>query len=163
MPLGRDFENPPWMRVITDDYSKSLNTALLNGGVAGKPSWHKMLRKKAKKCLTGYEVIGKETFGDPCKLEVTRLKLSPITGRSHQLRVHCAALGHPIVGDDIYGYDGRAACYGGVGKQVNSRMEKNIQAFVRANKVGLKLHAKTLLVTHPKTKEILQFEAPVPF
>lgn len=33
----------------------------------------------------------------------TRLRLRPVTGRSHQLRVHCAAIGHPIVGDPIYG------------------------------------------------------------
>lgn len=32
----------------------------------------------------------------------TRLALSPVTGRSHQLRVHCAHLGHPILGDDLY-------------------------------------------------------------
>ena len=46
-------------------------------------------------------------------LPVTRLKLIPMTERTHQLCVHCAAIGHPIVGDDIYGYSGDGSPHGG--------------------------------------------------
>ena len=46
----------------------------------------------------------------PGGLDVTRVRLIPKTGRTHQLRVHCSSLGHPIVGDDIYGYDGAGNC-----------------------------------------------------
>lgn len=38
-----------------------------------------------------------------CSRQTTRVELEPVTGRSHQLRVHMAALGHPILGDELYG------------------------------------------------------------
>lgn len=50
-----------------------------------------------KKALTEYEVI--ENMGK----EMSLLQLRPITGRTHQLRAHCAAIGHPIIGDGKYG------------------------------------------------------------
>ena len=59
--------------------------------------------EKGKESLTLYEVMGEvEIEGQPRTL----LKLQPITGRTHQLRVHCAhpgGLGMPILGDDLYG------------------------------------------------------------
>ncbi len=67
----------------------------------------------------------------------TRLELEPITGRTHQLRVHLQALGHPILGDPLYG-DARLA-------------------------PRLLLHARDLSFAHPVTGEALSFHAPVPF
>jgi len=46
------------------------------------------------------------------------MELVPITGRTHQLRVHCAAIGHPIVGDNIYGANGAGSSYGGFSEEV---------------------------------------------
>lgn len=69
----------------------------------------------------------------------TRVQLSPVTGRSHQLRVHMLALGHPILGDPIYA-TGKA------------------RDFPR-----LMLHAQTLLLHHPDTNERVTFVAPCPF
>ncbi len=82
---------------------------------------------------THYEVIDR---GD----NETRVKLTPVTGRSHQLRVHMLALGHPILGDRFYGEG---------------------EALARAPR--LMLHAKLLTIRHPGTKEMVTFEAPVPF
>jgi tRNA pseudouridine32 synthase/23S rRNA pseudouridine746 synthase len=48
--------------------------------------------------LTRYRVIETDA-----SLKVTRVELAPITGRSHQLRVHMESAGHPILGDDLYG------------------------------------------------------------
>eukprot|EP00559_Dactyliosolen_fragilissimus_P002704 CAMPEP_0184873346 /NCGR_PEP_ID=MMETSP0580-20130426/41794_1 /TAXON_ID=1118495 /ORGANISM="Dactyliosolen fragilissimus" /LENGTH=372 /DNA_ID=CAMNT_0027376245 /DNA_START=257 /DNA_END=1375 /DNA_ORIENTATION=- len=48
------------------------------------------------------------------QLPVTRVELTPITGRTHQLRVHCAAIGHPIVADPAYGIMGEASPNGGI-------------------------------------------------
>lgn len=48
--------------------------------------------------LTRYRVIDIDTAR-----AVTRIELDPVTGRSHQLRVHLEAMGHPIIGDDFYG------------------------------------------------------------
>ncbi len=69
----------------------------------------------------------------------TRVRLTPHTGRSHQLRVHMLALGHAIVGDQIYAPD-------------------RFRQYPR-----LMLHAETLSLHHPVTKERVSFSAPVPF
>ena len=51
-----------------------------------------------KPSLTRYRLLGFDALSNS-----SRVELEPITGRSHQLRVHMAALGHPILGDDLYG------------------------------------------------------------
>lgn len=75
---------------------------------------------------------------DPA-MNVTRVELEPITGRSHQLRVHMAELGHPILGDDLYA----GAAEG------------------KADR--LLLHAMDLAFVHPLTGEALSFHCPPPF
>jgi tRNA pseudouridine32 synthase/23S rRNA pseudouridine746 synthase len=70
----------------------------------------------------------------------TRLALEPLTGRSHQLRVHLLALGHPIVGDTLYA-----------------------PPDVAARSPRLLLHAHTLAFAHPLSGEALSFESPLPF
>lgn len=68
-----------------------------------------------------------------------RLRLAPLTGRSHQLRVHMKALGHPILGDPLYA-EGAAADW-----------------------PRLMLHAEELRLTHPRTGAPLRLRARVPF
>jgi len=63
------------------------------------------------------------------------LELTPFTGRTHQLRVHCAAAGWPILGDSIYGHGGP---------------------------IGLQLHARAITIPLYKNKEPVMVEAPVP-
>lgn len=70
----------------------------------------------------------------------SRLVLAPITGRSHQLRVHLAAIGHPILGDALYAPN---------------------DVVQRATR--LLLHATQLRFTHPVTGNSLQFDSPAPF
>ena len=70
----------------------------------------------------------------------TRVELEPITGRSHQLRVHLQALGHPILGDALYA----------------------TQA-VQDKAPRLLLHACALRLTHPASGAPLQFESAAPF
>lgn len=71
--------------------------------------------------------------------ETTRVRLYPLTGRSHQLRVHMMALGHPILGDPLYA-EGPAR-----------------------EAPRLMLHAEVLRIRHPDTRQFMTFSAPVPF
>jgi tRNA pseudouridine32 synthase/23S rRNA pseudouridine746 synthase len=91
-----------------------------------------------KKSLTNYSVLSYSTMssGD----ESTLIELRPVTGRSHQLRVHMLALGHPILGDRLYAH------------------EKALTVSPR-----LQLHARNLSLTHPVTGELLCFVSPCPF
>lgn len=72
--------------------------------------------------------------------ENTRVELLPFTGRSHQLRIHCDALGHPILGDNLYGTT-----------QSQTATEQ------------LCLHAQSLTFTHPSSEERLTFSSSAPF
>lgn len=70
----------------------------------------------------------------------SRVELTPVTGRSHQLRVHMLSIGHPLLGDRLYA-EGEAL-------ELRDR---------------LCLHASMLALTHPQSGERLRFESPAPF
>ena len=111
------------------------------GQIHNHPGYLRMVGKEAKASLTTFRILSYEylidnslttTAGDdndnnssikssaPKLLPITRVELTPVTGRTHQLRVHCAAVGHPIVGDSIYGYNGEGAPRGGLGYCTNN-------------------------------------------
>ena len=70
----------------------------------------------------------------------TRVELLPFTGRSHQLRIHCDALGHPILGDNLYGTE-----------------------YSQNATEQLCLHAQSLSFYHPSTGKLLTFTSLPPF
>jgi 23S rRNA pseudouridine955/2504/2580 synthase len=76
--------------------------------------------------------------------DATLVQASPKTGRTHQIRVHAASLGHPIVGDERYGLDE-------VNRNFKSRGHKR-----------LFLHAETLQFEHPVTGALMTISAPLP-
>lgn len=86
---------------------------------------------KGKPALTRFQVL--ERFGD-----YTLVELQLETGRTHQIRVHMAYIGHPVAGDEVYGPR----------KTLKGR--------------GQFLHARTLGFTHPRTGEVLEFTAEAP-
>lgn len=71
----------------------------------------------------------------------TLVCLTPITGRTHQLRVHMQALGHAIIGDEFYADN--------IGKQLSPNR--------------LALHAASITLTHPSTEQRMTFDCPPPF
>jgi 23S rRNA pseudouridine1911/1915/1917 synthase len=88
--------------------------------------------KNAKSAITHFETI---KIYD----RFTHIRLKLETGRTHQIRVHMAHIGHPIAGDPVYG--------------------------LKKNETGLKgqcLHAKVIGFIHPRTNEYLEFDSPLP-
>ena len=92
-------------------------------------------RERGKPSLTRWRATGPGPIAG-----TTRVELEPVTGRSHQLRVHLQAIGHPILGDALYG-----------------------PAEVQAMAPRLLLHATALQLAHPATGEPLAFASPAPF
>ena len=89
-----------------------------------------MVRDDGKRAVTDYEVIGEAE-------DYSLLRIHLLTGRTHQIRVHFQSLGHPLLGDDLYG----GPCER-IGRQA--------------------LHAYTVKLTHPVTGEEMKWVAPVP-
>ena len=88
-----------------------------------------------QKAITHYEVM--ERFSD-----ITYLKLNLETGRTHQIRVHMASIGHPLLGDSVYGGD-------------RTTFESKHRACIQ----GQCLHAGELHFTHPITGEEMHLTA----
>ena len=86
-----------------------------------------------KKMITRYVI--RETYGDMALVELT-----PETGRTHQIRLQLARLGHPIVGESVYSKD-----------------QTRVMGFSRCA-----LHASKLIFQHPATGKVIVFEAPMP-
>ncbi|KGE05351.1 pseudouridine synthase [Pseudohaliea rubra] len=136
--LGRLFQE----RRVEKDY-----LAVVDGIVADDageidlplaPDWERRPRQKVchsegRAALTRYRVLARE--GDR-----TRLLLSPVTGRSHQLRLHLAAVGHPIIGCDLYA-----------------------PPAVEARSPRLLLHASRLAFPHPVSGAWLERRCPATF
>lgn len=86
--------------------------------------------KNSKEAVTHYEVL--QQFD-----KHSHIKCILETGRTHQIRVHMAYIGHSVLGDDVYG-----------------KPYKNLE--------GQCLHAKKIGFIHPITKEYLEFDSPLP-
>ncbi len=96
--------------------------------------------------VTTWKVLGRSAREGG---RLTWLALEPLTGRTHQLRVHCAAMGWPIVGDTIYG------------TQASLRRLRK-EAPPRTGGPGLHLHAREVVVPLYKNRAAIRATAPVP-
>lgn len=94
----------------------------------------KVCFKTGRNSLTYYKVLDREVSN------ISRVELYPVTGRTHQLRLHMKSIGHPILGDSLYS---DKATFNS-----SSRLE---------------LHALSLKIAHPKTNKTQVYNAPAPF
>ncbi len=87
--------------------------------------------------------------------QMSLLELELKTGRTHQIRVHCATIDHPIVGDPLYGGGGKKSA--GILRSVSQDVVAQIRSIRRQM-----LHAWQLTIVHPRSQATLTFQAPVP-
>lgn len=109
-----------------------------NGTVDMPIGRHPVERKKMAIIKNGRNAVTHFTVMERFK-NTTIIEARLETGRTHQIRVHMAYLGHPLVGDPVYGY---------------KRQKYNLK--------GQMLHAKTLGFIHPRTGEYMEFSSPLP-
>ncbi len=144
--LVRDLQD----RRIAREYRALVHGQLISGGtITAAIGRHPSLRTrmavtdKGKTATTHYRIVRKYPA-------CTDIKLRLETGRTHQIRVHLAHLGHPIIGDPVYGGRKRFP------KNVSETLRGKIAAFPRQA-----LHAVRLELAHPLTEQRLELEAPL--
>lgn len=120
---------------------------LIDSSIGRHPSQRKRMStrtKRGRRSITRWKKI--EEY-DHC----TFLEVFPQTGRTHQIRVHLSSIGHPVLGDPLYGRKNKpGAIHDPALKECVKRL--NRQA----------LHAQRLAFTHPRTGEKVQFISPIP-
>jgi len=119
----------------------------IDSEIGRNPSERKRMSTRTKRgrpALTRWRVL--ERFKG-----VTFLELSPKTGRTHQIRVHLSSIGHPILGDPLYG---RKAKTGAI---EDPMLRKCVETMARQV-----LHAHRLGFIHPQTVERVEFVSPIP-
>ncbi|MBH44435.1 MAG: RNA pseudouridine synthase [Gammaproteobacteria bacterium] len=110
---------------------------------------HKINRKKMTVASYGKEAISKVYVKEKYK-KSSLIEVNLITGRTHQIRVHLSYIGHPILGDKLYGF-----------KVNNFNYNKNLKDFF-INFEGHLLHAKYLAFKHPSTNKEVSFTCDEP-
>ena len=129
LPLAADWPNRPCQKVDEAAGKPSLTRyRVLEYKESVRPE---LIEGPAVDCVMGFDKLSPNGLVD-----VTRVELEPVTGRTHQLRVHMSAIGHPIIGDALYG--GRVA-------------------------ERLMLHAFRLSFVHPLSAVPLVLESVAPF
>ena len=121
--------------IVYNNFSE--DEGMINAPIGRQPTNRKkrmVTEKNSKEAITHYKVL------DHLNHKFNYIECRLETGRTHQIRVHMSHIGHPLLGDEVYG-------------PVNSKF-KNLQ--------GQTLHAATIGFIHPTTEEYMEFSAPLP-
>jgi 23S rRNA pseudouridine1911/1915/1917 synthase len=109
------------------------------------------VRQSGREAVTHWEI--RESFaGRDGKPVAALLACELETGRTHQIRVHLAHIGHPLMGDAVYGPHFKTKA-----NQLGPESQAALSALGRQA-----LHAYLLVLEHPRTGELLHWEAPLP-
>ena len=109
-----------------------------------------VVRSGGREAITHFTCL--KRFGDPQQPLASEIECRLETGRTHQIRVHMTHIGHPVIGDPVYGR--------GLRSKVN-RLPAPARALIEAlNRQAL--HAAVLQFAHPSSQETLRFEQPLP-
>ncbi len=109
-------------------------------------------RDDARHAVTHYAVLERFGEGRPEIAQAALLECRLETGRTHQIRVHMAHVGHPLIGDRDYGTGFRSKA-----RRLPEPLRSEVESFPRQA-----LHAWLLGFTHPVTGDPMRFEAPMP-
>ena len=138
-------------RKIKREYIAIVIGDIITGGTIEAPigrhrkkRTHMAVSNNGKPATTHYRVLQRFTA-------YTYLKVILVTGRTHQIRVHFAHIGYPIVGDPTYGK----------GLKLPKNCCSTLQQILRGFKHQA-LHAQSLELNHPKTAKTMRWEAPLP-
>lgn len=138
-------------RSVSREYEAIVRGVLISGATVDAPiGRHPSVRTRmavvggGKAAITHYRVVTR--YGHH-----TRLRVKLETGRTHQIRVHMSHLGHPLVGDPVYG--GRARSFAGGDVELRDYLAR----FERQA-----LHAERLALEHPRSGEAMNWSAPLP-
>lgn len=130
------------------------NTGTIEAGITrSNTNREKMVVSKAERArfaITHYEVLEKFTHKDKVVASLIACELE--TGRTHQIRVHLTHIGHPLLGDALYGSGFRTR-----EAQLSEAARKALHAMNRQA-----LHAETLVIEHPRSRQELAFEQEPP-
>jgi 23S rRNA pseudouridine1911/1915/1917 synthase len=145
---------------VADDYGTidlPIGRRLSEDTAGGVRADHLLMevRDDGQPAFTRYQVVAR-------RKDRTLLKLWPETGRQHQLRVHLASIGHPILGDKLYGPEGQDPFLELIesGQNQAGTMSDDIRARLGHHRHAL--HAAELALDHPRTGERLKLVAPLP-
>lgn len=149
-PLERAYQAVVWGR--PRQLRGTIDAALGRAGDRTKRTVKREESDDAREAITHYEVV--ERYGEKpdatCLASLVECRLE--TGRTHQIRVHMAHIGHPLIGDPEYG-----AAFKTKANLLSAEARTVVNGFHRQA-----LHAYLLAFEHPRTGEVMEFEAPMP-